>query len=72
MSVHMCAYASGVAGVGVVYHTLEEPEGCLTDVKSIRACLCDVVLNYVLCDSLQDFHALVANKRQIVFGRLYH
>jgi hypothetical protein len=29
------------------------------------------VLNDVLCDCLQDFHALAANKRQLVFGGLY-
>jgi hypothetical protein len=29
------------------------------------------VLNDVLCDSLQDFHALAANRRKIVFGGLY-
>jgi hypothetical protein len=71
MSVHMCAYTSGAAGVGVVYHTLTEPEGCFPDVKSMRACLLDVVPNYVSFDSIQDLHALVANKHQIVFGGLY-
>jgi hypothetical protein len=44
MSMRMCAYANGVEGVGVVYHTIAQPEGCLPDVKSIRACLCDVVM----------------------------
>jgi hypothetical protein len=33
-----------------------------------HAYLCDVALNDVLCDNLRDFHVLVANKRQIVFG----
>jgi hypothetical protein len=67
----MCAYASGVAGVGVVKHTLAEPEGCWPDVRSIVAYLCDVVLNDVLCDTLHDVHALAANRRQIVCGGLY-
>jgi hypothetical protein len=71
MSVHMSAYASGLAGVGVVYHTLAETEGCLPDIMSIHASLCDVALNDVLCDNHLDFHALVANKRQIVFDGLY-
>jgi hypothetical protein len=34
------------------------------------AYLCDVALNDALCDSLRDFHVLVANKRRIVFGGL--
>jgi hypothetical protein len=33
--------------------------------------MCDAVLNDVVCDSLQDCHALVANKCQIVFGGIY-
>jgi hypothetical protein len=49
--------------VGVVSHTLAEPEGCLPDVILIRAY---VALNDVLWDNHQDFHALGANKRQIV------
>jgi hypothetical protein len=40
------------------------------DVILIRAYLCDVALNDVLCDNHQDFHVLVANRRQIVFGGL--
>jgi hypothetical protein len=60
----------GVAGVGVVYHTLAEPEEYLLDVILIRACLCDVALNDNSCDNLRDFHVLVANKRQINFGGL--
>jgi hypothetical protein len=52
--------------VGVVSHTLAEPEGCLPDVILIPAYLCDVALNDVLWDNHQDFHALGANKRQIV------
>jgi hypothetical protein len=59
-----------VAGVGVVYHTLAEPEDYFLDVILIRAYLCDVVLNDVLCYNLRDSHLLVANKRQIVFGEL--
>jgi hypothetical protein len=71
MSVRMCAYASGVIGVKVVEHTLTEPERCLPDVRSIRAYICDVVLNDVLCDSLQDSHALAANGCQIFFCGIY-
>jgi hypothetical protein len=61
---------TGVVGVGVVYHTLAEPEDYLLDVILIRAYLCDVVLNDVLCDNHQDFHVLGANKCQIIFGVL--
>jgi hypothetical protein len=61
----------GVAGVGVVYHTLAEPESYLPDVISIRAYLCDVALNDVLCDNPRDFHIVVAKKRQIICGGLY-
>jgi hypothetical protein len=45
-------------------------KGYFPDVIFIRAYLCDVALNDVLCDNLRDFHALVANKRQFVFGGL--
>jgi hypothetical protein len=69
LSVHPCGRATGVAGVGVVQHTLAEPEDYLLDVILIRACLCDVALNDVLCDNHRDFHVLVANKCQIVFWR---
>jgi hypothetical protein len=68
--VHPCGRVTGVAGVGLVLHTLAEPEDYLPDVIRIRAYLCDVALNDVLCDNHRDFHVLVANKRQIVFGGL--
>jgi hypothetical protein len=71
MYVCMCTCASGVAEAGIVKQTLVKPEGCLPDAISIRAYPCDVVLSDVLCDSLQDYHALVANKHQIIFGGLY-
>jgi hypothetical protein len=54
--------------VGVVYHTLAEPEDYLLHVILSGAYLCDVALNEALCDNLQDFHVLGANKRRIVFG----
>jgi hypothetical protein len=54
--------------VGVVYHTLAEPEDYLLNVILIRTHLCDVALNDVLCDNRRDFHVLIANKRQTVFG----
>jgi hypothetical protein len=56
--------------VGVVKHILAEPEDYLLDVILIRAYLCDVALNDGVCDSRQDFHVRVANKRRIVFGGL--
>jgi hypothetical protein len=56
--------------VGVVYNTLAEPEDHLLHVILSGAYLCDVALNDALCDNLQYFHVLVANKRQTVFGRL--
>jgi hypothetical protein len=59
----MCARAAGVAGAGVVQHTLAEPEGYWHDSISIRAYLCDVMLNDALCDNRRDFHVLDANKR---------
>jgi hypothetical protein len=31
--------------------------------------MCDVAPNDALCDNLQDFHILVANKHRIVFWR---
>jgi hypothetical protein len=68
--VRPCGRATRVAGVGVVQHTLEEPEDYFLDVILIRAYLCDAVLNDVSCDNHRDFHVLVANKRQIVFGGL--
>jgi hypothetical protein len=67
--VRPCVRARGVAGVGVVYHTLTEPEDYLLHVVLSGAYLCDVALNDALCDNLQDFHVLVANKRRIVFWR---
>jgi hypothetical protein len=70
LSVHPCGRATGVAEVGVGKHTLAEPEDYLPDVILIRAFLCDVALNDVLCDNRQYFHVLGVNKRQIVFGRL--
>jgi hypothetical protein len=42
----------------------------LLDVLLIRTWLCDVALNDVLYGNHQDFHVLVANKGQIVFGGL--
>jgi hypothetical protein len=48
-----------VVGVGVVLHTLAEPEDYLLHVILIHAYLCDAVLNDVLCDNRQDFHVLV-------------
>jgi hypothetical protein len=51
LSLRMCARAAGVAGAGVVKDTLAEPEGYLPNVMLIRAYLCDVVLNDVLCDN---------------------
>jgi hypothetical protein len=68
--VRLCGRARGVAGVGVVYHTLAEPEDYLLHVILIRAYICDVALNDALCDNRQYFHVLGANKRQIVFGGL--
>ena len=65
-----CGRARGVAGVGVVYHTLAEPEDYLLHVILGGVYLCDVALNDALCDNLRDFHALGANKRRIVFGGL--
>jgi hypothetical protein len=54
--------ADGVAGAGVVQHTLAEPEGYLPNVILIHAYLCDVVLNDVLCDNCRDFQVLGAVK----------
>jgi hypothetical protein len=68
--VRPCGRARGGAGVGVVYHTLGEPEDYLLHVILSGVYLCDVALNDALCDNLRDFHVLVANKRRIVFGGL--
>jgi hypothetical protein len=57
-----CGRERGVAD------TLAEPEDYFFDVILSGAYLCDVALNDVLCDNRRDFHVLVANKRQIVFG----
>jgi hypothetical protein len=65
-----CGRARGVAGVGVVHHTLAEPEDYLLHVILGGAYLCDVALNDALCDNLRDFHVLVVNKRRTVFGGL--
>jgi hypothetical protein len=65
-----CGRAWGDAGVGVVYHTLAEPEDYLLHVILSGAYLCDVALNDVLCDYHQDVHVRGANKRRIVFGGL--
>jgi hypothetical protein len=62
--------ARGVAGVGVVYHTLAEPEDYLLHVILSGAYLCYVMLNDALCDNLRDFHVLGANKHRTVFGGL--
>jgi hypothetical protein len=67
--VRPCGRARGVAGVGVVLHTLAKPEDYLLHVILIGAYLCDAALNDTLCDNLRDFHVLVANKRRIVFDR---
>jgi hypothetical protein len=56
--------------VGVVKHTLAEPEDYWLHVILIRAYLCDVALNDALCDNLRDFHVLGANKHRTVFGGL--
>jgi hypothetical protein len=56
--------------VGVVYHTLAEPEDYLLHVILSGAYLCDVALNDALCDNHRDFHVLGANKPRIVFGGL--
>jgi hypothetical protein len=69
--VRPCRRARGAAGVGVVYHTLAEPEDFLLHIILSGAYLCDVALNDALCDNLLDFHVLVANKRQTVFGGLF-
>jgi hypothetical protein len=61
---------TGGAGVGVVYHTLAEPEDYLPHVILDGAYLCDVALNDALCDNLRDFYVLVANKRRTVFRGL--
>jgi hypothetical protein len=70
LSVRSCGRARGHAGVGVVYHTLAEPEEYLLHVILSGAYLCDVALNDALCDNLQDFHVLGAKKRRTVFGAL--
>jgi hypothetical protein len=62
--------ARGVAGVGVVEHTLAEPEDYLLHVILSGAYIFDVALNDALCDNRQDFHILGVNKRRIVFGGL--
>jgi hypothetical protein len=62
--------STGVAGVGVVYHTLAEPEDYLLHVILSGAYLCDVALNDALCDNLRHFHVLGANKRLLIFGGL--
>jgi hypothetical protein len=56
--------------VGVVYHTLAEPEDYLLHVILSGAYLCDVALNGALCDNLRDVHVLGANERRVVFGGL--
>jgi hypothetical protein len=66
--VRPCGRARGVAGMGVVYHTLAEPEDYLLHVILSGSYLCDVALNDSLCDNHRDFHVLVSNTRQIVFG----
>jgi hypothetical protein len=52
--------------VGVVYHTLAEPEDYWLHVILSGAYLCDVALTDALCDNLRDFHVLGANKRLIL------
>jgi hypothetical protein len=68
--VRSCGRARGDAGVGVVYHTLAEPEDYLIHVILSGAYLFDVAMNGALCDNLRDFHVLCANKRRMVFGGL--
>jgi hypothetical protein len=68
--VRSCGRARGDAGVGVVCHTLAEPEDYWLHVILSGAYLCDVALNGAFCDNLRDFHVLGANKRWIVFGGL--
>jgi hypothetical protein len=68
--VRPCRRARGVAGVGVVYHTLAEPEDYLLHVILSGAYLYDVALTDALCDNLRDFHVLVADKRRTDFGGL--
>jgi hypothetical protein len=58
--VRPCGRARGVAGVGVVNHILAAPEEYLPD----------VILSGAYHNNLRDFHVLVANKRQTVFGGL--
>jgi hypothetical protein len=62
--------ARRVAVVGVVYHTLAEPEDYLLHVILSGTYLCDVALSDALCDNRRDFHIMGANKRRIVFGGL--
>jgi hypothetical protein len=69
--VRSCGRARGDAGVGVVYHTLAEPEDYLLHVILSGAYLCDIALNDALCDNLRDFHVQGADKRRIVFGGLF-
>jgi hypothetical protein len=68
--VRPCGRAGGDAGVGVVYHTLAEPEDYLLHVILSGAYICDVALNDASFDNHRDFHVLVANKHRIVFGGL--
>jgi hypothetical protein len=68
--VRPCGRARGVAGVGVVYHTLAEPEDYLLQVILSGAYLCDVALNDALSDNLRDFHVLVTNKRHFFWRTL--
>jgi hypothetical protein len=68
--VRPCGRTRGVVGVGVVYHTLAEPEDYLLHVILSGAYPCDVALNDAFCDNLRDFNVLVANKRRTVFGGL--
>jgi hypothetical protein len=68
--VRPCERATRFLGVGVVYHTLAEPEDYLLHVILSGAYLCDVALNDVLCDNRRAFHVLGATKSQIVFGGL--
>jgi hypothetical protein len=67
----MCVHVGAHGGCGSgSSSTHTEPEDYLLHVVLSGAYLCDVALNDVLCDNRQDFHVLVANKRQIVFGGL--
>jgi hypothetical protein len=57
-------------GVGVVEHTLAQPDDYLLHVILSGAYLFDVALNDDLCDNLRDVHLLGVNKCRVGFGGL--